>query len=197
MTTHNHGRVSPFGHPRINAHQATPRGLTQPITSFIGLAYPGIHRAPSIQKTQNISSRTDNKKYQEQNHKKEKQTTTNNCCFFIAFASTIQFSHNTPPHTQHPTRCNPKRYHQADLVYLRGDLIEQQYLCCPRHPTACHTNKTNPNTNTFAETPPTGQPAEKASPCLCSIDPKTPHAHTTHAHTQGVSHLKNLPPPDA
>ena len=36
-------------------------------------------------------------------------------------------------------------------------------------------NKTNQNTNTFAKTPPTGQPAEKASPCLCSIDPKTPH----------------------
>ena len=49
-------------------------------------------------------SRTDNKKYQEQNHKKEK--TNNNktiiVAIFIAFASTIQFSHNTPPHTQHP-----------------------------------------------------------------------------------------------
>ena len=36
--------------------------------------------------------------------KKKKQTTTIHCCFFIAFASTIQFSHNTPPHTQHPTK---------------------------------------------------------------------------------------------
>ena len=58
VTTHNHGRVSPFGHPRINAHQATPRGLTQPITSFIGLAYPGIHRAPSKQKTQTFHAQT-------------------------------------------------------------------------------------------------------------------------------------------
>ena len=38
--------------------------------------------------------------------KKKKQTTTTQSLslFFIAFASTIQFSHNTPPHTQHPTK---------------------------------------------------------------------------------------------
>ena len=44
--TLDHGQVSPFGHPRINAQLATPRGLTQPFTSFIGSACPGIHRAP-------------------------------------------------------------------------------------------------------------------------------------------------------
>ena len=77
-------------------------------------------------------SRTDNKKYQEQNHKKEK--TNNNktiiVAIFIAFASTIQFSHNTPPHTQHPTK---------GLAY-QGWSIEQ-HSCCSRHPTACHTTK--------------------------------------------------------
>ena len=37
--------------------------------------------------------------------KKKKQTTTIIIvAIFIAFASTIQFSHNTPPHTQHPTK---------------------------------------------------------------------------------------------
>ena len=38
--------------------------------------------------------------------KKKKQTTTTIIivAIFIAFASTIQFSHNTPPHTQHPTK---------------------------------------------------------------------------------------------
>jgi len=60
-------------------------------------------------------SRTDNKKYQEQNHKKEKTNNNNKTniiiiAFFIAFASTIQFSHNTPPHTQHPTRHNPNTW---------------------------------------------------------------------------------------
>jgi hypothetical protein len=36
--------VSPFGHPRINAWEATPRGLSQPPTSFIGSRRQGIHR---------------------------------------------------------------------------------------------------------------------------------------------------------
>jgi len=76
-------------------------------------------------KNTNILSRTDNKKYQEQNHKKEK--TNNNTiivAIFIAFASTIQFSHNTPPHTQHPPTnsqgsCfNPGVIHRTTLVLL-------------------------------------------------------------------------------
>ena len=36
--------VSPFGHPRIKAWEATPRGLSQPPTSFIGSRRQGIHR---------------------------------------------------------------------------------------------------------------------------------------------------------
>ena len=48
MTAHNHGRVSPFGHPRINAQLATPRGISQPPTSFIGPWYQGIHHVPYI-----------------------------------------------------------------------------------------------------------------------------------------------------
>ena len=35
-TPHDWCWVSPFGHPRINVWLATPRGLTQPPTSFIG-----------------------------------------------------------------------------------------------------------------------------------------------------------------
>src|SRR4029079_7714911 len=35
-TPHDWSHVSPFGHPRINVWLATPRGLTQPPTSFIG-----------------------------------------------------------------------------------------------------------------------------------------------------------------
>ena len=63
--------------------------------------------------------------------KKKKQTTTIIIvAIFIAFASTIQFSHNTPPHTQHPTK---------GLAY-QGWSIEQ-HSCCSRHPTACHKTK--------------------------------------------------------
>ncbi len=37
-------RVSPFGHPRIEAWSAAPRGLSQPPTSFFGFRRQGIHR---------------------------------------------------------------------------------------------------------------------------------------------------------
>lgn len=36
VTAHDDGRVSPFGHPRINIRLPTPRGLSQAPTSFIG-----------------------------------------------------------------------------------------------------------------------------------------------------------------
>ena len=65
--------------------------------------------------------------------RKNKQQQNNHCCFFIAFASTIQFSHNTPPHTT-PTN------QQLGILPTRGDFIEQQ-PCCSRHPTACHKTK--------------------------------------------------------
>lgn len=46
MTRHHSCRVSPFGHPRIHARLAAPRGITQPPTSFIGSQCQGIHHAP-------------------------------------------------------------------------------------------------------------------------------------------------------
>lgn len=45
VTRHHSCRVSPFGHPRINARLAAPRGITQPPTSFIGSQCQGIHHA--------------------------------------------------------------------------------------------------------------------------------------------------------
>jgi hypothetical protein len=44
MTPHDGCRVSPFGHPRISAWSAAPRGLSQPPTSFFGSRRQGIHR---------------------------------------------------------------------------------------------------------------------------------------------------------
>ena len=44
VTPHDGCRVSPFGHPRINAWSAAPRGFSQPPTSFIGTRRQGIHR---------------------------------------------------------------------------------------------------------------------------------------------------------
>jgi hypothetical protein len=44
VTPHDGCRVSPFGHPRIKACLAAPRGLSQLTTSFIGSRRQGIHR---------------------------------------------------------------------------------------------------------------------------------------------------------
>ena len=44
VTPHDGRRVSPFGHPRIEAWSAAPRGFSQPPTSFIGFRRQGIHR---------------------------------------------------------------------------------------------------------------------------------------------------------
>ena len=44
VTGHDPSRVSPFGHPRIKAWSAAPRGFSQPPTSFIGIWRQGIHR---------------------------------------------------------------------------------------------------------------------------------------------------------
>ena len=44
VTPHDGCRVSPFGHPRIEARSAAPRGLSQPPTSFFGIRRQGIHR---------------------------------------------------------------------------------------------------------------------------------------------------------
>ena len=48
VTPHDGCRVSPFGHPRIEAWSAAPRGLSQPPTSFIGFRRQGIHRWPFV-----------------------------------------------------------------------------------------------------------------------------------------------------
>ena len=66
VTPHNWCWVSPFGHPRINALLATPRGITQPHTSFIGSACQGIHHTPVTKHTD-----TQTIKVQTPKHKKK------------------------------------------------------------------------------------------------------------------------------
>jgi hypothetical protein len=63
VTAHNDGRVSPFGHPRINAWLTTPRGISQSPTSFISSSCQGIHRVPLTHNTNRlIRARVNNKK---------------------------------------------------------------------------------------------------------------------------------------
>ena len=53
MFRHYPERVSPFGHPRIKACLAAPRGLSQLATSFIASWHQGIHRLPLLAWPQN------------------------------------------------------------------------------------------------------------------------------------------------
>ena len=48
MTGHDSGRVPPFGHPRIIACLAAPRGFSQPTTSFFASWRLGIHQSPLV-----------------------------------------------------------------------------------------------------------------------------------------------------
>jgi len=48
VTGHDPGRVSPFGHPRISALLAAPRGFSQPHASFLGSWRLGIRRKPFL-----------------------------------------------------------------------------------------------------------------------------------------------------
>ena len=91
VTPHDGCRVTPFGHPRIKALLAAPRGLSRPATSFIGSWCQGIHRVPLntyTQKQQDPHNRSAKSKIQ-------------------MLASTIQSQtpHQTPDH--HTTTSTP------------------------------------------------------------------------------------------
>jgi hypothetical protein len=96
VTPHHGCRVPPFGHPRIQALSAAPRGLSRPDTSFIGSWYQGIHRAPLHTYTQMNSSRYST--LQSSNLK-------NRCSHPL---SSSQTPHRTPDH-QEPTRPRASR----------------------------------------------------------------------------------------
>src|SRR5690606_6726931 len=55
VTLHHECWVSPFGHPRISARLAAPRGLSRPPTSFIGPWCQGIHHVLSTTSPQRCS----------------------------------------------------------------------------------------------------------------------------------------------
>ncbi len=57
LTRHDPGRVSPFGNPRIKVRLATPRGISQPGTSFIASWRQGIHHLPFFSLTKTARAR--------------------------------------------------------------------------------------------------------------------------------------------
>ena len=110
VTPHHWCWVSPFGHPRITARLATPRGLSQPPTSFIGSRCQGIHRVPL---------------HTYKTHNKERY-------------SRPLYSSQTPQHHQPPHRPEKGRSCIDDANETNHNTHQKGRPCrwCLRHPTA-------------------------------------------------------------
>ena len=131
MTRHHSCRVSPFGHPRIHARLAAPRGLSQPPTSFIGSQCQGIHHAP----LNTYKHKTNYKKFEIAH---QRTTTTphptprkvtrpkaHGCRSLDARNHYPQIKHHTPP---------PKTGRQPTLFPRRETttgLLPQSPIVCP------------------------------------------------------------------
>ena len=94
VTRHHSCRVSPFGHPRINARLAAPRGLSQPPTSFIGSQCQGIHHAPLNTYNDNLQTNL------EKLHIKYDQHPPKRVLLAISMLATTIHKSNTTPHHQ-------------------------------------------------------------------------------------------------
>ena len=99
MTRHHSCRVSPFGHPRIHARLTTPRGISQPPTSFIGSQCQGIHHAPlNTYNTKNQFEKNCTSNTHNNNHQPRK--TGSHPCVLDARNHYPQIKHHTPPPKQ-------------------------------------------------------------------------------------------------
>lgn len=131
MTAHNHGRVSPFGHPRINAQLTTPRGISQSPTSFIGSSCQGIHRAPLTHNTKNASDehcKTVFNQILTKLHQKRRYSRP------LYSSQTTQSQRlGTPTTTTHSRAHRPQEPQQKQPCTT---------ACCSRHPTTQRTKLT-------------------------------------------------------
>lgn len=116
VTPHDWCGVPPFGHPRINARLAAPRGLSQPPTSFIGSWCPGIHRVPLTTWPHSYNNpHTPASTARTHLHHGRCAARGRARCAEPAnkrkmLASTVQFSTtNRPPPDQHPAEPHPRR----------------------------------------------------------------------------------------
>ena len=149
---------------------ATPRGITQPHTSFIGSACQGIHHTPVTKHTDTQTNR-----YKHQNTKKKDTR--------VHYTVLTQHNptHKQPQHKQSSMQQGPNRNNQ----------------CCPRHPTV-HQHKntfvtlsgvsTKPHTPRGRTTPlrPHAPPSRRRNhdPRVCLHPAKTNNVAVTHSATQ-------------
>ena len=124
--------------------------------------------------------------------KKKKQTTTTKQTSLLL----LFISHSRPLYSSHTTHHPTHNTHQKVLI-TRGDSLEQQYLCCSRHPTACHktkqTIKQSLNTNTLILVS-LIPPHAHTTTCGTCFHPKTKNLATTRRPNQTPNNDKNLPP---
>jgi hypothetical protein len=100
VTRHHSCRVSPFGHPRINARLAAPRGLSQPPTSFIGSQCQGIHHAPlnTYKHKTNIRNCTSENNHHTPPTPHKEKPAAHGCCSLDARNHYPRIKHHTPHH---------------------------------------------------------------------------------------------------
>ena len=118
---HNGQWVPPFGNPRINALSTTPRGLSQPHTSFIGPVCQGIHHTPLLKHPQTRKHPSKANKHQTtqkntRSNDQKKKYSTNKVCTRVHYPVVKPpTTHNqTPPHTSDETQ--PREHSQTVTV---------------------------------------------------------------------------------
>ena len=125
VTRHHSCRVSPFGHPRINARLAAPRGLSQPPTSFIGSQCQGIHHAPlnTYKHKTNIRNCTSANNNQHPHTPPERETRRRHGhCSLDARNHYPRIKHHTPHH-QRWSDNNPPPQGRTGLVVSKPNSV--------------------------------------------------------------------------
>ena len=147
---------------------ATPRGITQPHTSFIGSACQGIHHTPVTKHTDTQTNR-----YKHQNTKKKDTR--------VHYTVLTQHNptHKQPQHKQSSMQQGPNRNNQ----------------CCPRHPTVHQHKNTFVTQNRCIHQPqhhaahtPTKPPTPPSKRCK----PTCGYASTRQKQTMRQSHTRRL-----
>ena len=135
MTRHHSCRVSPFGHPRINARLAAPRGLSQPPTSFIGSQCQGIHHAPlnTYKHKTNIRNCTSANNHHTPPTPKGAGGTRSLLARCSQPLSTNQTPHTPPPKMERqqptPERANHPRFPKQQGEEAAGLLSQSPIVC--------------------------------------------------------------------
>ncbi len=179
VTPHDWCGVPPFGHPRINARLAAPRGLTQPPTSFIGSWCPGIHRVPlTTCHTTNTAHPTPGRKQNVRPYKQTLQNRVRRCSRPLCSSQpTTRHPHTPPPTHTHPAPTGPM---QAVRGQGSPDPTEEQRSPVPSGPNSVPT--THPRTRPRSTPTPEGTSSTRSPPRepaeLVSVPPSSTTPHT-------------------